>query len=89
MADRLPPMVRDRRDKLGFATPEGDWLRGALRPAIEEGVEEAIRRFPAVFDARATRALKQQKLAASGPLDFTLWRIANTGLWGREFTLAA
>ncbi len=89
MADRLPPVVRDRRDKLGFATPEGDWLRGALRPAIEEGVEEAIRRFPAVFDAKATRALKELKLAASGPLDFTLWRIANTGLWGREFNVRA
>jgi asparagine synthase (glutamine-hydrolysing) len=85
MADRLPPVVRDRRDKLGFATPEGDWLRGALRPAVEEGVEAAISHFPDVFEPAATRGLRDTRLGAEGPLDFTLWRIANTGLWARAF----
>src|SRR4029079_445907 len=29
-AGLLPEKVRDRRDKLGFVTPEGAWLRGPL-----------------------------------------------------------
>jgi asparagine synthase (glutamine-hydrolysing) len=39
-----PEMARKRRDKLGFSTPETEWFRGALRPAIEGGVEETLRR---------------------------------------------
>jgi asparagine synthase (glutamine-hydrolysing) len=38
-----PEMARKRRDKLGFSTPETEWFRGALRPAIEGGVEETLR----------------------------------------------
>jgi asparagine synthase (glutamine-hydrolysing) len=83
LRDLLPAKVHARRDKLGFATPEGDWVRGALRPQVEEGIEEAIRRFPGVFNAAATRRLAAAKLNATGPLDFTLWRIAITGLWAR------
>jgi asparagine synthase (glutamine-hydrolysing) len=30
LGDLLPPNVRARRDKVGFVTPEGDWLRGPL-----------------------------------------------------------
>lgn len=89
MRDRLPPEITDRRDKLGFATPEAEWLRGPLRPAVEEGVAEAISRFPDMLDATATRAFCESRLKAGGPLDFTLWRIASAGLWGREFRIAS
>jgi asparagine synthase (glutamine-hydrolysing) len=88
MRDRLPPAVSDRRDKLGFATPEVDWLRGALRPAVEEGVEEAIQRFPDLLEPLATRAFRDGRLNSPGPMDSTLWRIASAGLWGREFRIA-
>src|SRR5207253_1679555 len=30
LGDLLPPIVRDRIDKIGFATPEAAWLRGPL-----------------------------------------------------------
>ena len=30
LGDLLPPVVRDRVDKLGFVTPEAAWLRGGL-----------------------------------------------------------
>jgi asparagine synthase (glutamine-hydrolysing) len=89
LKDMLPARVHARRDKLGFATPEGEWVRGALRPQVEAGVEEAIGRFPDVFDAAATRRLAAAKFSATGPLDFTLWRIANTGLWARAYAVAA
>jgi asparagine synthase (glutamine-hydrolysing) len=89
MQDMLPVQVHGRRDKLGFATPEGDWVRGALRPQVEEGVEEAISRFPGIFNAAATRRFAADRLSATGPLDFTLWRIASTGLWARAFGICA
>lgn len=35
LADLLPPSIARRRSKLGFETPQGRWLRGALRAPIE------------------------------------------------------
>src|SRR5207245_1895775 len=36
MSGILPEQVRLRVDKIGFATPEGRWLRGPLRPMLED-----------------------------------------------------
>lgn len=33
--DLLPPDVTWRKDKQGFVNPQDEWLRGALRPAVE------------------------------------------------------
>lgn len=35
LAELLPPSIARRRSKLGFETPQGRWLRGALRRPIE------------------------------------------------------
>ncbi|MHC2252464.1 asparagine synthase (glutamine-hydrolyzing) [Bradyrhizobium embrapense] len=85
MAGVLPLAVANRRDKLGFATPEQTWFRGPLRQAIEAGVEDTLTRFPGLLHADNTRHLTQQMLAGDRPLDFTAWRIVNVGIWGRVF----
>jgi asparagine synthase (glutamine-hydrolysing) len=81
MAGILPEMVRERRDKLGFSTPETEWFRGALRPAIHVGVDETLRRYPGLLNADATRQLASDMLDGRRPVDFTLWRIVNLGVW--------
>jgi asparagine synthase (glutamine-hydrolysing) len=45
MADRLPPAVRDRRDKLAFAAPEAAWLTDQI-PAVHDVLMDgqAVRR---------------------------------------------
>ena len=88
MGDVLPPAVLKRRDKLGFATPEETWFRGPLKPLILDGIEATLRRFPGLLDARATRALAGDMLGGRRPVDFTLWRIVNMGLWGERFGVA-
>ncbi len=87
MKGRLPHKVLARRDKLGFATPESDWMRGPLRDVVHEGVELAVSHFPDIFNAEATRKLAENLLRFETPMDFTLWRIANTGLWARRFAI--
>ena len=85
MAHVLPPQIVNRRDKLGFATPEQTWFRGALRKAVEDGVEDTLRQFPGLLHPENTRRLTQQMLNGERPLDFTTWRIVNIGIWGRVF----
>ena len=89
LAAVLPSAVRDRRDKLGFATPEDGWLKGPMREFMLQGVEETLRRFPDLFHAPGLRQVSRAMLNAARPVDATLWRIVSFGLWGRIFAVGA
>jgi asparagine synthase (glutamine-hydrolysing) len=89
MAGMVPDVVLARRDKIGFATPEEAWFRGPLAPALRDGVEATLRRFPALFDAPAARRLANGMLDGRCPVDFALWRLVNLGIWGERFGLSA
>lgn len=85
MRDVLPESVRERRDKLGFATPEQVWFRGPLRGLIEDGIEATLRRYPGLMNETGVRALAADMLDGRRAVDFTLWRIVNLGMWGERF----
>jgi asparagine synthase (glutamine-hydrolysing) len=85
----LPEPVRTRHDKLGFATPESAWFRGALKQKVIDGVEETLRRYPSLLNPNETRALMNAALAGRRAVDFTLWRIVNLGIWGRVYGMSA
>ena len=84
MSHVLPEVIRERRDKLGFATPEQIWFRGPLRGLVEDGIEKTLSRFPGLMNADGVRALAREMLDGDRPLDFTLWRIINLGIWGER-----
>lgn len=84
MARVLPESVRERRDKLGFATPEEIWFRGPLRGQVEDGIEKTLARYPGLLNAAGVRRLARSMLDGERGLDFTLWRIVNLGLWGER-----
>jgi asparagine synthase (glutamine-hydrolysing) len=85
MGDVLPEMILNRRDKLGFATPEEAWFKGPLRKKIEAGVEDMLDLYPELLVPDATRKFARQMLDGERPFDFTLWRIVVFGIWGRVF----
>jgi asparagine synthase (glutamine-hydrolysing) len=83
VADVLPPMVRERPDKLGFVTPEARFFRGALgdmagdvfssRAFAERGLVNA----PV---ARKRLAAHRAGETTAGP---ALWRALSVELWAR------
>jgi asparagine synthase (glutamine-hydrolysing) len=80
----LPELVRDRRDKIGFATPEEPWLKGAGRAFMRETIAQGI----ATSDGVLTRkALMLFDTIADGrrPFSFVPWRIASFGAWMSRF----
>jgi asparagine synthase (glutamine-hydrolysing) len=89
MANTLPALVRERSDKLGFATPEEIWLKGPLRRFAHDGVQQAIAWFPDFFDAGGLQRMTRGMLEGNRPFDFALWRVISLGLWGRAFRVAA
>ena len=88
MSGILPPRVRSRRDKLGFATPEEVWFRGQLREAMLGGVEDTLARYPGLLNEHGVRAHVADMLDGRRPVDFSIWRIVNLGIWGRKFAVS-
>jgi len=88
MSDLLPSAVLNRRDKIGFATPEEAWFKGPLRKKIEAGVEETLALYPSLLDSTQTRNFATQSLDGRIPYDSTLWRIVVFGIWGRELGMS-
>ena len=82
LADRLPVLVRERQDKVGFLTPQARWLREAgaevartvERPDFGGGYlsRDAVRRLIARLE-RGERGV-----------DFALWRCLCLDLWLQE-----
>lgn len=89
MGGVLPEMVRNRRDKLGFTTPEEEWFRGPLRELVLAGVEQTLTRYPWLLNAKGVRAHAADMLEGRRPVDFSLWRIISLGIWGRVFAATA
>jgi asparagine synthase (glutamine-hydrolysing) len=89
MSDILPARVRTRRDKLGFTTPEEVWFRGQLREAVLGGVEDTLRRYRGLMNESGVRAHVASMLDGGRPVDFSIWRIINLGIWGRKFGVSA
>jgi asparagine synthase (glutamine-hydrolysing) len=85
LADLLPPTVAERRDKIGFATPEGRFMRGALGAfAFEVFASQSFRERGFVDAAAATSRLERHRRGELGA-GMELWRALNLELWARRF----
>jgi len=83
LADLLPTEGRERRDKLGFVTPEQQWFRGALGSLAVDVF--ASRSFCERGFVEATAARKQLDRHRRGEAEagMELWRALNVELWAR------
>ena len=84
----LPEGVRQRRDKIGFATPQNDWFRGSLRPLIELGVRNTLEMFPSLFNETEVLVGLQASMRG-GQTPINLWMLVNFGVWGKVFDMRA
>ncbi len=87
MAGYLPEPVRKRRDKIGFATPQQDWFRGPLRPAIEAGVRDTLDHFPGLLNKTAVLEYLNSAMSGRRSADQRLWILVNLGIWGKVFNM--
>jgi asparagine synthase (glutamine-hydrolysing) len=87
MSKVLPRAVFERRDKIGFETPEATWFRGPLRGLVIEGTEATLARYPDLLNAKGVRRLRDEMLSRQRPVKPSLWRIINLGIWGERFAV--
>lgn len=85
----FPEKIKNRNDKLGFATPEEKWFKGDLRNFVVDSVESSIDLFPSIFDGDQVRLLLEDYMSGARKFDFTLWRIANLSFWHERMRVSA
>jgi asparagine synthase (glutamine-hydrolysing) len=83
-AGRLLPAPILKRRKMGFGVPVGDWMRGSLRPMLEEMLLSPQARTRSYFRPGRLRRLVAEH---DGGQDHTyqLWALLWLELWHREF----
>ncbi|WP_292934503.1 asparagine synthase (glutamine-hydrolyzing) [Noviherbaspirillum sp.] len=87
MSGILPPRIRDRVDKIGFATPEEVWLRqrvpNLFRTRMRRAVQAADGLFsPACFD------MLEDIIDGKKPFSHMPWRVINFGEWINTFSVS-
>jgi asparagine synthase (glutamine-hydrolysing) len=89
LGDLLPPVVRDRVDKLGFVTPETAWLRNGLGELAADAFASQSFRERGFVNAAAARKRLEQHRSGERTAGNELWRALCVELWAREFIQAA
>lgn len=82
-ADVLPPEIL-HRNKRGFQIPVAAWLRGELRPLVEELLGEDFLRQQGLFAPRAVRALVDAHQRGEQDLRKPLWTLLVLQLWWKN-----
>jgi asparagine synthase (glutamine-hydrolysing) len=78
----LPPSVLQRR-KMGFGVPLTEWLRGSLRPMLEEAMASLAKR--GLLEAAEIRRLTADHLSGAADHRDRLWLLLVLELWYRRF----
>lgn len=84
LAGILPEAVRDRRDKMGFVTPERAWLGEIPGDWVREQVRVAIDASPNLLQPDAAMKEVDDIIAGRQPFSFLPWRFICLGRWLRN-----
>src|SRR6185436_1234014 len=80
--DLVPASIL-RRGKMGFGVPLTEWLRGALRPMLEDAMASLQKRN--LLDAAEIRRLTADHLSGAADHRDRLWLLLVLELWHRRF----
>ena len=73
------------RKKAGFGAPIRSWLRGALRPLVDELLSEEVIRKRGLFRAEEVRRLIEQNLSGREDFSLQVFQLLNLEIWQRQF----
>ena len=80
MADLLPQQIL-HRNKRGFQIPVAAWLRGRMRPLLEDLLAADRLRAQGIFDPDGVRRLMDEHFSGKADWRKPLWTILVLQLW--------
>ena len=81
-AELLPDEIL-YRNKRGFQIPVAQWLRGRMRPLMEDLLSESTLKAQGIFNYQAIRALMDEHVSGRADLRKPLWTLLVFQLWWR------
>jgi asparagine synthase (glutamine-hydrolysing) len=70
---------------MGFGVPVGEWLRGELRPLLEDTLLSSRARQRGYFRPQAVQALVDEHTSRRADRTSHIWALLMLELWFREF----
>ena len=86
MKEQLPPAIL-KHGKIGFDIPAHDWLRGPLRPMLEETLREGLRDYGDFFEREAIESLAQRHAARQVNAGYQLWGLLILFQWMKKWAI--
>jgi asparagine synthase (glutamine-hydrolysing) len=85
VAEQLLPKEVVWRKKAGFGAPIRSWLRGALRPMVEELLSEETIRKRGLFNSQEVRRIINANLSGREDYNLQVFQLLTLELWQRTF----
>lgn len=86
MKSTLPEPILNRKDKVGFDTPQGDWLRTAgFQKIFREVVRSSGFLKHQIFRSVELERMHDSYLAGDVSLAQDIWKVINLGMWFDRF----
>jgi asparagine synthase (glutamine-hydrolysing) len=86
MKDRLPGPILTHK-KTGFDIPAHKWLRGALRPLLEETLGDGLAEHEGLFDRAAVNEFVRLHMERRVNLGYHLWGLLILFLWMKRWRI--
>jgi asparagine synthase (glutamine-hydrolysing) len=84
-AEKLLPREIVWRKKAGFGAPIRSWLRGALRPMVDDLLSEETVKRRGLFRPEEVRRIIDTNLSGREDLNLQVFQLLNLELWQRAF----
>ncbi|PYQ61063.1 MAG: asparagine synthase (glutamine-hydrolyzing) [Acidobacteria bacterium] len=84
----LPREITERRDRMGFATPDAVWLRTSLWPRVREAISDSSLLSSACFDAPRLRRFVGEFERGEHRDHRAIWRLWMFSIWKNAFSVA-
>ena len=86
MRGKLPPAILSRK-KIGFDIPAHQWLRGELRPVLQDAISFASREHSEFFRMDAIEKHVATHLDRRANLGYHLWGLMTLFVWMRKWRI--
>lgn len=80
----VPDVILDRKDKIGFATPERGWLT-TLEPWVESTLQSEVAGQLPVLNLKEVEREWELMLTGTKPFNFNAWKWINLIEWSKQF----
>ena len=84
MENVIPAAITNRRDKMGFVTPEELWLKGEGKEWFLNAIDYTCKTFPDIINEPVLNKYVAAVIDGKEAFSTIPWRVASLGLWHRS-----